>query len=202
MVNIDNISNMFVELLYRKEMPVLSENNAQYAEQALAIASNTATNPDWMCDTFTTMNTPYNLLEDKNFAAIFTECGTEVFKFASCFGVTSNNLRCAEGWLNIAMPGQYQEFHRHPMSHFSAVYYVQTPDRCGNIVFRNPSSESDMFPLPTTSMAHPNFRTFYQTAKAGELLIFRSNMAHMVMKNQSTEPRISIAMNYVFLPDS
>lgn len=189
---------MFVELAYRKTMPSLAQNNGAYTARALEVFPQASANKDWMCDTVTTMGSTYNLLTDDLFAFAISECGAEVFQFASQFGVTRTDLRCVEGWLNIAMPGQYQEFHRHPMSHFSVVYYVQTPENCGDIVFRSAASESDMFPLPTPRPEFANAKTHREPAVAGDMLIFRSNMAHMVMKNQSNEPRISLALNYIF----
>ena len=195
----NTLVGMFVELAYREHIASLTQFNKTYAAKALQLAADNAdSKSEWYCDTFNTMGSEYNVLEDPLFSDVIAECGQRVFGFAQHFGVTSKELHCSEGWLNVATTGQYQEFHIHPASHFSVVYYVATPPNCGNIVFRSHESFTDMFPLPTTGKQLANSKTHVFTPAEGEIVIFRSNLMHMVEKNKSADPRISIALNYVF----
>ena len=125
-----------------------------------------------------------------------SECTVHVDRFAKQFGVLKAKAQCDGSWFNISRPGNFQEFHMHAMSHFSAVYYVKTPEKCGNIVFKSHEADTNMFLLPIDESTPYNWSTVFYPAIEGRLIIFRSNLQHMVQKNTSTEDRISIAMNF------
>ena len=88
-----------------------------------------------------------------------------------------------------------QEFHIHPNHHFSLVYYVSVNDNSGNIIFRSPESATDMFMLPSGNETLASMKTVSIKPEVGTLLIFRSNLLHMVEKNKSNQPRVSISFN-------
>jgi ectoine hydroxylase-related dioxygenase (phytanoyl-CoA dioxygenase family) len=54
-----------------------------------------------------------------------------------------------------------------------------------------------MFLLPIESENYNTYKTFSLRPIEGHLVIFRSNLKHMVEKNISNESRISIAMNFI-----
>jgi uncharacterized protein (TIGR02466 family) len=84
----------------------------------------------------------------------------------------------------------------HSNNHFSAVYYIKTPENCGNIVFKKDSLD-EMFPLPIDEYNEvASYSTRFITPKSGVLIIFKSNIQHMVEKNKSNNDRVSIAMNF------
>lgn len=197
---VNPITCMFVELCYRKPLSdTVQSRNSLFAAKALELRGTVARNVDWHCDTFATLSSSYQLLEDSLFAPLIMEAGQCVAEFALNYGVKeSAPLRCIDGWVNVAHPGEHQEVHIHPGSHFSAVYYVDAPDLCGNLVFRSHESLTDMQPLPTSGVAQANAKTHFHVPKTGDLLIFRSNLMHMVAPNKSSSPRISVALNFVF----
>lgn len=91
-------------------------------------------------------------------------------------------------WSIINPPGSLNKSHIHPHSLWSGVYYVQTPDNCGNIEFTDPRTEH--------VMNEPAYRTDQQRPKpcwnkvryapsAGKLLLFPSWLYH------STQPNLS-----------
>jgi uncharacterized protein (TIGR02466 family) len=102
-------------------------------------------------------------------------------------------IKCNEAWVNVAMKGDYQEVHNHPKHHFSAVYYINTPNNCGNIMFKR---EESMFPLEASN-ALANISFCQYAAEATKLLIFPSTLQHLVKANKSDEPRISLALNFI-----
>ena len=157
---------------------------------------------DWRCDTFHTMNvyTPFND-NDQIINSLIDICKKEVLIFSKEYGVdkTINELDCIDFWFNIGGPGSYQEYHQHPNAHFSLVYYVQAYENCGNIIFKSIESVSDMMPLPVSNIANSaSFKTCFYSPTNSTVLIFRSNLLHMVEKNYSGKDRISIAMNFRF----
>ena len=191
------IDTLFSTLIYRDN---LSIDNSVIEQKALRLKSTLSVNNDWQCDTFTTLGTEYNMLLDPEFLDLIKICETKVYDFAESYGDMSKyTIRCVDSWINVAGSGEYQEYHKHSNRHFSLVYYVKTPPNCGNIVFKAYDTSGDMFPLPFNSIQEkePSYRTYYYNVEESQLLIFKSNLEHMVQKNRSNQNRISIAMNFL-----
>ena len=150
---------------------------------------------DWRCDTYTSYG-KYNLLEDADFDSLMDSLIPIVGEFSNYYGVKTSEIKCNNGWINVAEPGMYQEYHIHPNNHFSAVVYLQTSPSCGNIVFKNQNSFMDMFELNISERNPSNFDTCAYEPEDLKVLVFRSNLMHMVEKNKSATDRISIAFNF------
>jgi uncharacterized protein (TIGR02466 family) len=117
--------------------------------------------------------------------------------FLRWFGVGDYPLEIERSWINLFRPGMQEAEHAHEGSVLSAVYYVEAPENCGDLIFQDPI---------TARRAHRAFtRTQAQTQqaaqqisyppKAGRLLMFESWLPHAVGNNKSRDTRISIAMN-------
>jgi uncharacterized protein (TIGR02466 family) len=150
---------------------------------------------DWKCDTYSSLN-QYSLVDDIRFKSLIESCCFNVGEFAKLFGVTAPNVICKDAWVNIAVPGNNQEYHIHSNSHFSLVYYVKSFENSGNLIFRSHEANTDMFGLPIEQMTDASFKTCSYKATPNKFLIFRSNLQHMVETNKSNEDRISISMNF------
>ena len=170
------------------------DNNLFY-QRALEIKKTYSGKTNWKCDTYSTIK-DLNLMHDKTFEELIQKCTYHVKEFAELYGIFKKNISCKESWLNIASTGQYQEYHLHPKHHFSLVYYVKTPENCGNIVFKSKSADN-MFPLPEGVLTDVNNATYDILPEEGKILIFDSSMLHMVEKNKSEEDRVSVAMNFI-----
>jgi len=90
-------------------------------------------------------------------------------------------------WYNINNKNQFNKLHCHPGSQLSAVFWVQTPENCGDFVFYNPNQYTQ----------HENIkqRTIHIKPEEGKLLVFPSCLMHEVLPNKSNQQRISIAIN-------
>tara|TARA_R110002072_G_scaffold269660_1_gene428964 strand:+ start:63 stop:566 length:504 start_codon:yes stop_codon:yes gene_type:complete len=95
-------------------------------------------------------------------------------------GLSPEKLKVAHSWANIARKKDRQDYHCHPDSIFSVVYYVKAPIGSSNIVFQE-----------------SNMNVLEYEAKEGRLLIFNASLRHRVPEGTSTDPRISIAMNFI-----
>ena len=73
--------------------------------------------------------------------------------------------------------------------------YVKTPENCGDIVFYSPRSE-ECLTIPTRDGNYSNYMYCTYKAVQSNVIIFRSNVPHMVKQNNSKENRCSIAMNF------
>ena len=196
------ISLWFPTLIYENILEDFDSDHTHLISKAYDIRRQSPdTKTSWSCDTYNTL-LQYNANNDSDIIVqkLIKECKSLVIDFANEFGVNRSidDLECNDFWFNIGEPGSYQEYHMHPRSDFSLVYYVKTNKDSGNIIFQDTSSISDTFPLVTDTLTYASFRTCSYTPKDSLVLIFRSGLAHMVEKNMSNEDRISIAMNFRF----
>jgi uncharacterized protein (TIGR02466 family) len=186
------IEAWFPTLIMSEFLDGYAEKNESIKDKALALK---VEYPDprsyWVCETYHTGNV-IDLREDEFFKPLIADVTNKVRDFALVYGI-EKSIKCTGAWVNIAMKGDYQEVHTHPKNHFSAVYYVSTPDKCGNIVFKK---ENSMFPLDETSVPL-SFSHCEYVVEASKLLVFPSDLHHMVKANKSDEPRICIALNFI-----
>jgi len=184
----------FPILIYETELDV---DNISLHEKAIELYNKRSpVSTSWFCDTFNTIGT-YDITNDSSFSEFVETIMHHTKIFAKDYGISNATIKSKEGWINVAMPNEYQEFHLHPNNHFSMVYYVSVPENSGNIIFRSPESNTDMFQLPFGHETLATMKTATIKAKTGKLVIFRSNLLHMVEKNKSSSERVSISMNVV-----
>ena len=98
-----------------------------------------------------------------------------------------------ESWYNFSKPGMWQEFHMHPESDISGIFYVTAPKDSGNIIFNPPASAYNFHKL--THRARNMQPNVWFEPVVGRMLLWPSYLEHMVVKNVSNEERISIAFN-------
>jgi hypothetical protein len=87
------------------------------------------------------------------------------------------DLTIDEWWFNCGEPSDEYRWHAHTPYLWSGVLYIQTPENSGGIEFR-------------TQESHEIFQP-----SAGDFLLFPGILAHRVLKNYSTDFRISAAFN-------
>ena len=102
-------------------------------------------------------------------------------------------------WANVNPPGSFNNRHMHPNSLWSGVYYVKTPENCGDLRIEDPKSVGLMvvpnkkdYEIPTHSS-----REISHDPIAGRLIMFPSYLMHSVQPNKSNDIRISISFNFL-----
>ena len=193
------IKNIFTTAIYQTELnfdvDLLTDKVYQIYEENKNIKS------DWYCDTWNSLLN-HNLIEDKHFNNLLYEISNNVKIFSKEYQLEENKkLACSAAWVNISKQNNFQEFHNHANSHFSVVFYIKTKKNCGNIIFKNTEAFFDMFTLPVKKDSYNilNCKTYSVEPKDNMLLIFRSNLQHMVEKNISNSDRISLSANFKIL---
>ncbi len=83
-------------------------------------------------------------------------------------------------WLNEMSPGQSTSKHDHDEDDelLSAVYYIHVPENSGRLIIHDKHSRTEVEPVP------------------GMFVFFGPTVMHSVSANQSTENRLSMAMNF------
>jgi uncharacterized protein (TIGR02466 family) len=100
-----------------------------------------------------------------------------------------------QAWVNISPPGASNAVHFHPNSHLSGVYYVQTPEGCGEIFFKDPRTPGLMYRPPIASETTFTATEVALGAEAGRMYVFPSWLEHGVRPNRSTADRVGISFN-------
>ena len=123
-----------------------------------------------------------------------------------CQGVAKDVLKINKSvflnnaWININQKDNLNQVHTHPNNILSGVYYVKTPEKCGNIIFRHPSfdmMERDWEDIVSDSDHNVyNSDTWWLPAKANTLYIFPSWIKRLVGPNMRDEERISMSFNF------
>lgn len=103
-------------------------------------------------------------------------------------------------WVNKNGPGDFNKPHIHPNALLSGAYYVQTPDKCGNIELYDPVPARLMLAYPIRTQKPSNSTTIEYECQEGLLLVFPSWLLHSVQPNRSQDSRVSISFNIGFRP--
>lgn len=98
---------------------------------------------------------------------------TTFTRIKNCVG----DLNIDEWWFNCGAPGDEYRWHVHSHYTWTGVLYIQTPKNCGGIEFKNREEHQTVYP------------------QVGDFLLFPGTLSHRVLKNMSSDYRISAAFN-------
>ena len=101
-------------------------------------------------------------------------------------------VRMANWWLNVNEKGDFNFRHTHPKCDLSGIWYIS--DNNNTLVFEDPMqhSRSNLY------MKFPELdigECVYVNAKAGEILIFPSDLPHYVEPHLLDTQRVSVSFN-------
>lgn len=136
-------------------------------------------------------------LECEELSEVIDAVGKAFSEMFSIYSFEEGDIKISNSWININPKHSYNLQHSHVGSLLSAVYYVQSEEDMGEIVFLNPS------PTISHHLSFFNFKkktpinseTWSLQPQTGQLIVFPSWMEHYVMPNLSDKDRISIAIN-------
>jgi uncharacterized protein (TIGR02466 family) len=98
-----------------------------------------------------------------------------------------------QSWANYTNKGQYHHKHAHPNSFISGVFYVAADPTKDRIYFYKDGYQQ--IKVTTESWNHWNSESWWFEVGTGKVVLFPSNLTHMVETVQSEDTRISIAFN-------
>lgn len=130
---------------------------------------------------------PFKALVDQAIREVSLAMGYEAVK------ITPANC-----WANINPQYASNKIHDHANCLFSGVYYLKTPENCGNLMFYDPRSARTFYKPNVKQYTAYTADAVAHGAEAGLLMIFPSWLKHGVEPNLSQEDRVSISFNYVF----
>ena len=102
-------------------------------------------------------------------------------------------------WININKSNDYNIKHNHPSSDLAGVLWVKCPEKCGDIIFDNPTGFEDSDTLESYTQEFKKEKNFFHTywfpPTEGRMIIFPAHLNHRVLPNESNEDRISVSFN-------
>jgi uncharacterized protein (TIGR02466 family) len=119
------------------------------------------------------------------------DCVDEYFK-ATVNPKHAVNLRITQSWVNYSEPGQFHHKHAHPNSYVSGVFYIQTNEN-DKIYFYKDGYQQIKF--PTAQWNEWNSESWWFEAAEGKLILFPSNLTHMVPTVEGDVVRTSLSFN-------
>lgn len=146
---------------------------------------------NWQSNVYNTSGT-YDLNKNIKFKNLCEKIELHTSNFARQLG-SNEKYKISSSWFNYYFKGDYQEYHIHPENYFSAVYFFKNPKNSGGLVFKNPVQK--MFPLKNLKHNSLSYETCVYNPPEKTLIIFQSDLEHMVKKCNNTEPRITGAFN-------
>jgi len=106
----------------------------------------------------------------------------------------NNDFVFTTSWVAKSLKNQTSEWHRHDNCMYSGIFYVNTDENCGNLLFEN-FYDTKRFTLRTTEDNFYNSKSFFVAPKNKMLIFFPSEIYHKILKNNSNIERYSIAFN-------
>ena len=103
------------------------------------------------------------------------------------------DINVIDAWVNINGTNSYNKPHTHPGSILSGCFYVKVPENSGDLSF----VRSDASSCALTFANKPSENTFLLQPQTGRLYVFPPWLMHMVTLNESSQDRISIAINFL-----
>ena len=103
------------------------------------------------------------------------------------------SLYFTQSWANYTAPGQYHHKHAHPNSFVSGVFYVNADSEKDKIFFFRDGYQQ--LKVTTENFNIHNSDSWWLSVGTCDLLIFPSNLTHMVPTTESENTRISISFN-------
>lgn len=176
--------------------------NVEMAQQYLPLVQDMLSNPETSNSEFfpngvTTHCTPYELAkmpEFKDMRDWIYEMGRE---FMSQCGFSRDSLKNEVFIIaNALNKGGFHKSHVHYDCTLSGVFYLTAPEGSSAVEFEDPVTERLMHKYAIEDHSNPlTWENIYTYPQVGLYTIWPVWFRHMVLQNESNEPRIAIAYN-------
>ena len=141
-----------------------------------------------------------DLLSEPELENLRKKIDEEVYNFAKSLQIDfgKHGLKRINSWGNLQKKGNYIKEHRHNNTQFSGVFYLQTPENSGDIIFttRNATWINSYWEPSLTGYDDLNsFEKRFRPQQCG-IFLFPAHLDHYVTPSHSEEDRYSISFNY------
>ena len=202
MINVKTVNNVVdafpIGILAQRNVLTPEENDLLIAKvYKLRTVFGAGNTQDWLSGT----RSPDNCYKQSNIAEYLefkplveriTQC---VHELAREHG-SDDDYFCTEGWYNIYSSNRYQEYHVHPNSIFSAVYFMKSGDDSQGLHIKRPDY-GGMLPPKNKKRDTPfNQEVIIAPPQERTVIIFRSYLEHCVPPSNLKTDRVTVALNF------
>jgi len=147
---------------------------------------------NWISKTYNTSGTK-NLYNITDFHILLNWIDKKILEYCEELKI-SIKIKEKNAWFNIYKKNDYQEYHTHPNSKISAIYYLKGEKESSKTYFTDFNFSNIKFDIK--EYTEENSYEWSVPFSEGVLLVFRSDLLHCVEKHNLDSDRISIAINY------
>ena len=202
MINVKTLNNIVdafpVGILAQTEVLTPEENDMLIAKvYKLRNTFGAGNTTDWLSGKLSPDNcyNQSNITEYLEFKTLTERIKQCVHELAKSYG-SNDEYYCTEGWYNIYSSNRYQEYHVHPNSIFSAVYFMKVGEDSQGLLIKRPD-HGGMIPPKNKSQDTPyNQEVLIAPPQERTVIIFRSYLEHCVPPSNLKTDRITVAMNF------
>jgi hypothetical protein len=111
------------------------------------------------------------------------------------------DLKITKSWITYTSKFGFNTPHNHADNTVIGVYYINTFDKCGDLLLHDPRGSHGFLPKYeiNTSNNLVSDRSYHRiNPKVGDLVLFPAYIVHSVEPNMSDEVRRSLAMNFKY----
>lgn len=120
----------------------------------------------------------------------FKQCAVSYVKEFFDYNINLEDFYLDQGWINVIQPYNYMIPHCHRNKYLAMTYYLQTEEKCGNLVLLDPRSNGEWLKPKNI----PNDRVDF-VPKEGTVAVFPAWIMHYVDINRSSSDRVSLTSN-------
>ena len=183
------------------------QNFLEFRPSELKLMIDYVSNLDWASDkdiyegpNGETTKLEADLLSEPELENLRKKIDEEVYNFAKSLQIdfSKHGLKRINSWGNLQKKGNYIKEHRHNNTQFSGVFYLQTPENSGDIIFttRNATWINSYWEPSLTGYDDLNsFEKRFRPQQCG-IFLFPAHLDHYVTPSHSEEERYSISFNY------
>ena len=136
-----------------------------------------------------------NVLDDPALTEFANQISDNLIEyFYGIMGASPNvKMYVTESWFNKTEKGQSHHRHWHPNSILSGVVYIDSEGDSGRIKFITSQYDTVEYNIVESNLY--NSRSWSVAPEAGTMLIFPSNVEHLVEEYTGNKPRLSLSFN-------
>jgi len=173
---------------------VVSENNYSLTKEEIEFAESHSTLSYENAGNTTSLNR--KILDEPQMQGISNFINMAVKYYVDNIIIPKNDVQfyITQSWFNYTKPNQYHHKHAHPNSIVSGVFYINAEKDVDRITLYKPDPYKRIL-IPAKEINLHNAESWWFPVETGKVVLFDSNVEHMVEDTKSSTTRISLAFN-------
>jgi uncharacterized protein (TIGR02466 family) len=140
------------------------------------------------------INDDYEILDKPQFQKIKNLIMEKFYMFMRDHMKISNDFKISSSWLTKTEPDHFSHSHKHHNCYYSGVFYVDTDENGGDIIFENVFDQRFLLNNIEQNVYNTRFVNFKTKNKM--IIFFPSEIHHKISVNKTNKDRYSIAFNF------